>query len=139
MDYNYEEMARNGHNAFSRNDFETCLSMVADDVMVISHGLGVTFNGKEGFAAFLSGHKAAFPDMVLNHTNILSKGNCVAVEFTADGTNTGILHTPMGDIPPSGRPVSLAISEFWVFEGDKIKTIHNYSNSADLMRQIGAM
>lgn len=139
MDYNYEEMTRIAHSAFSRNDFETCLSMVADDVIVISHGLGVTFNDKEGFAAFLSGHKSAFPDMVLHHTNILSKGNRVAVEFTANGTNTGIMHTPMGDIPPSGRSVSLAVCEFWVFEGDKVKSIHNYTDSADLMRQIGVM
>ena len=127
------------HQTFSDNQFEETLAMAADDVQIVAHAFGLTFNGKPEFMAFMQGFKSAFPDMRLHYQNILVNENRVAVEFTATGTHTGPLQTPAGDIPPSGKKVTLNVSEFLEWENGKLKSIHNYQDAGSLLRQIGAM
>jgi steroid delta-isomerase-like uncharacterized protein len=140
MANNNEQLTRDLHGYFSQNQFEKCLEMASDDIKINAYAIGMTFNGKDQFMGFMQGFKSAFPDMVINHTNILSSGNKVAVEFTAKGTHTGTLHTPGGDIPATGKPISLNVSEFYEWDDNgKLKSFSNYQDIATLLRQIGAM
>ncbi len=116
------------------------MEMASEDVKVTAYAVGMTFNGKDEFKAFMEGFKNAIPDMAINHTNIISNGNNVAVEFTVTGTQTGALQTPNGAIPPSGKSINLNVAEFieWDKNG-KFKNISNYQDIGNLLRQIGAM
>lgn len=139
MKSSLEQLTQQLHDSFSNNQFDQTLAMAADDVQVVAHALGMTFNGKQEFMAFMQGFKSAFPDMQIQYQNIVSNGNRVAVEFTATGTHTGPLQTPAGAIPPSGKTVNLQVSEFLQWENGKLRSIHNYQDAGNLMRQIGAM
>ncbi len=127
------------HNNFSANNLDSCLELAAENVQVITHAFGMTFNGREEFRNFMQGFKQAFPDMKLKHENIVSNGNKVAVEMTATGTHTGPLQTPAGVIPATGKEIELKVSEFFEWENGKFTKITNYQDAGSLMRQIGVM
>lgn len=132
---NNEQLTREIHNYFSNNEFDKCLNMAADDVQVTAYAIGTVFNGKEQFMGFMQ----AFPDLVIHHTNILSNGSRVAVEFQGQGTHTGDLQTPMGAIAASGKVVNFNVAEFMIWENGKLKSIANYQDAATMLRQIGAL
>jgi steroid delta-isomerase-like uncharacterized protein len=113
--------------------------MAADDVVVEAYAFGATFRGKAEFSQFMQGFKMAFPDLRLHHDNVVSNDHFVAVEFTATGTHTGDLHTPAGVVPATGKSVSLKVAEILKLENGKLKSIHNYQDSASLMRQLGLL
>ncbi len=139
MKNSIETLVKDLHDSFSNNNFEKTLSMAADDVVVEAYALGATFKGKEEFNQFMQGFKMAFPDMRIKYDSVVSNDNTVAVEFTATGTHTGNLHTPAGVVPPTGKSVSLKVAEVQTWENDKLKSIHNYQDSASLMRQLGLL
>lgn len=139
MENSIEKLVRDLHDSFSNNEFEKTLAMAADDVVVEAYALGATFRGKDEFMQFMQGFKMAFPDMRLRHDSFICNGHKVAVEFTATGTHTGDLHTPAGVVPPTGKSVSLTVSEFQTWENGKVKSIHNYQDSGSLMRQLGLL
>lgn len=139
METSIEKLTAELHETFSKNQFDKTLEFVADDIIAESYALGATFKGKDAFMQFMMGFKSAFPDMQLQHNNLIINGNRVAVEFTAQGTHTGDLQTPNGVIPATGKPVHLMVSEFMTWEGGKLKSLHNYQDVATLLRQIGVM
>lgn len=134
---NYERLTMDMHNLFSNGHFDDVLAYAADDVTVDAVALGTVFEGKEGFRSFMGGFKQGFPDMRLKHTNVFCSGTEVAAEFIAEGTHTGVLPTPKGDVPPTGKTISVKVSEHWVWSDRKIKSIHNYADMASLLQQIG--
>ena len=139
MENQNEQLSHQLHESFSKNQFDKCLDMATDNIQVVAHPFGMTFNGKNEFMGFMQGFKTAFPDMEIKHTNIISNGKNVAVEFTAQGTHNGPLQTPAGAIPPTGKPVTFTVAEFMVWENGKLQSLHNYQDAGSIMRQIGAM
>ena len=128
------------HDLFSANKFEDVVNLVADNIQVINNATGQTFNGKDEFRNFMSGFKTAFPDLVIKHTNVFAGSDgYVALEFEADGTQTGPLAGPGGTIPPTGKKVKFIVCEIHQVVNGKIVSIHNYQDSGSLMRQLGLM
>lgn len=130
--------SKKAHELFSANKFDEVVDLAAENIQVINYGTGQTFNGKAEFRTFMSGFKTAFPDLVIRHTNVFEGGDgYVALEFEADGTHTGPLAGPQGEIPPTGKTVKFTVCEVHRFENGKIAFIHNYQDSGALMRQLG--
>ena len=127
------------HDNFSKNQFDTYVELAAENVQIVAHAFGLTFNGRNEFRGFMQGFKQAFPDMTISHDNVLADGSKVAVEFTARGTHTGPLQTPAGDIPASGKKVVLDVVEVYEWHNGKFTKMANYQDSGSLMRQIGAI
>lgn len=138
MENHLEQLTRKLHDTFSNDQFDETMELVSDNIQVVAHAFGMTLNNKDGFAGFMRSFKTAFPDLKINHANIVSNGARVAVEFTAQGTHKGILQTPAGVIPPTGKPVIFTVAEFMVWENGKLTSLHNYQDAGSMMRQIGA-
>ena len=139
MEFQYEKLTKAIHDHFSANELDHCVEMAAEDVQVVAHAFGLTFNGRNEFRDFMQGFKQAFPDLRIEHQNIVNHDGRVAVEFTAYGTHTGPLETPAGTIPPSGNEVVLNVAEFYEWENGQFRKMSNYQDAGSLMRQIGAM
>jgi steroid delta-isomerase-like uncharacterized protein len=139
MENQNEQLTCKLHETFSNDQFDQTLQLASDDVEVHAYAFGQTFKNKEGFANFMQGFKTAFPDIKIQHKTIVSSGNHVAVEFTAQGTHTGPLQTPSGAIPPTGKPVTITVSEFMKWENGKLMSLHNYQDAGSIMRQIGVL
>ncbi|MEO6190774.1 MAG: ester cyclase [Saprospiraceae bacterium] len=134
-----EQLTRDLHDSFSNNQFDKTMELVSDNVHVNAFAFGMSFNSKQGFGDFMQTFKSAFPDITIKHTNIVSNGNMVAVEFTARGTHNGPLQTPAGAIPPTGKTVDFNVAEFYIWENGKVVSMNNYQDAGSIMRQIGVM
>ncbi|GAA1747321.1 ester cyclase [Kocuria aegyptia] len=61
----------------------------------------------------------AFPDTVLQVEEVLVDGDKVVTRWVCAGTHTGLLAPPAGEIPPTGRRVSIptAVVSRWGEDG----------------------
>ncbi len=134
-----EQLTKELHATFSNDQMDRTLELASEDVVIKAHAFGMTFHKKDGFKGFMQSFKTAFPDIVINHKNIVSSGNQVAVEFIAEGTHNGPLQTPAGEIPPTGKRVIFTVAEFLEWENGKLKSLHNYQDAGSILKQIGLM
>ena len=68
---------------------------------------GMTGQGKAACAQFFADWWDAFPDARVDVRGVHIAGDIVTEEGTFTGTHHGTLHSPAGDIPPTGRPVAV--------------------------------
>jgi steroid delta-isomerase-like uncharacterized protein len=134
---NNVETARAMYDAFSRGDLDAAAEQAADDVEVSFVPTGQLFRGRAGFVDFMRGHRAAFPDIRIEVTNQIAAGDDLVNEFVAHGTHTGPLATPTGDIPPTGRSVTISVCEVQRYRDGKLISIHNYQDLASVLQQLG--
>ena len=100
------EAFKKGTDAFNAHDIDGFASVLADDVVYQAPG-GVSGQGKAACARFFAGWFGAFPDAHVEVHRVHMTGDVVVEEGTFTGTHHGILHTPAGDIPPTGRRVAV--------------------------------
>jgi predicted ester cyclase len=91
--------------------------------------------GLEGFKAFFTMVRAAFPDLHCTVENVLAEGDLVAGHLTVRGTHQGEF---MG-IAPTGREVTWTETHVGRFENGKL--VEHWGNIDDLgmMQQLGVM
>jgi steroid delta-isomerase-like uncharacterized protein len=130
-------LARHIYELFSLGKCDDVLEYATDDVELILYPFGQTFHGKDGFRQFMSGFTTAFPDIAITVTNQVADETQVATEFTATGTHDGMLATPGGDVPPTGRRVEFVVCEVWTMRDGQVSSLRNYQDAAALMRQLG--
>ena len=95
----------------------------ADAEMVAPGG---QFAGRDQVLGFLGAFWEAFPDGRLEMVRSIGEGSSVAAEGVFSGTHTGILRTPNGDVPPSGKPVKLRWMAMYEVSGDELISEHLY-------------
>ncbi len=88
---------------------------------------------------YLQGPQGAFPDITLQHTNIVEQGDQVVVEFVATGTHLGPLMTPNGEIEATGKPVTLHVVEIHTWKDGKLVNLVQYQDPTSPLRQIGVL
>lgn len=59
------------------------------------------------------------------------------MEATITGTHSGILASPAGNIPPTGRSVSVPFANVLEVRGGKTTSSTLYFDQADLVAQLG--
>jgi predicted ester cyclase len=80
--------------------------VLADDVVFCAPG-GLRGQGREACAQFFAGWFGAFPDAHVEVHALHVNGDVAVEEGTFTGTHRGALPGPAGDIPPTGRPVTV--------------------------------
>ncbi|MEZ4705850.1 MAG: nuclear transport factor 2 family protein [Caldilineaceae bacterium] len=127
------------HQRFSDNDLEGAAQLADQNIKMIGYGLGLDLEGREQFLQFMQARKRAFPDIRVEHTNLVVQGDQVVVEFVATGTHTGPLMTPNGEIAPTGKPVTLHVVEIHTWKDGKLVNIVQYQDPTSVLRQNGVM
>ena len=79
----------------------------------------------------------AFPDGMAVVDRVIASGAHVVVEYTGRGTHTGTLSTSMGDIPATGRSVTLQMCDVLEFENGKVRSQRSYFDTGSMMAQLG--
>ena len=72
--------------------------LVSENCEAVNAPTGGIRRGKDGFKQRLLTWSTAFPDSSNEITNVIATNDQAAVEFIARGTQSGVLHTPKGDI-----------------------------------------
>src|SRR5262245_27852075 len=106
MTMTVREAFERGTETFNAHDLDGFRDVLAEDVVFEAPG-GARGQGKAACAAFFGSWFGAFPDAHVDVHDLHVVGDVAIEEGTFTGTHDGVLHTPTGDIPPIGRPVSI--------------------------------
>jgi predicted ester cyclase len=107
---------------------------VTDDAEFVSP-LG-RMDGKEAIREFVAGMHASFSDWK-HDVSIEAAGDLVVIEGKWNGTHSGPMPTPQGEIPPSGIRASVPFAGIARVSGDRLASVHNYFDTAGMMAQLG--
>lgn len=124
--------------AFNAHDIDEFAGTLADDVVFHAPG-GISGEGKEACAQFFAGWLGGFPDAHVEVHAVHITGDVAVEEGTFTGTHDGVLHTPAGDIPPTGRGVTAGYIEVHRFRDGKSIYSNLMYDQLELLEQLGLM
>jgi predicted ester cyclase len=119
------------------NDHDSAAEPWAADAELLAPGGHA--NGRDEVIGFLGVFHEAFPDLRLEIKRLLTDGSSAAAEGTIAGTHNGVLHTPNGDVAPTGRAVELRWAAVYVTDGDTLKSEHLFFDQMDFLGQLGLL
>ena len=122
--------------AFNEGDWDAFRDQIADDVVYVESGTGRRIEGAESYIALCQGWRRALPDVRGVVLRELADGPVTAQEVAWSGTHDGPLPTPNGDIPATGRPVSLEATLWVEVRDDAVAEVHHHLDVMALMAQI---
>jgi predicted ester cyclase len=95
-----------GTETFNAHDIDGFSEVLAEDATFRAPG-GMGGQGKAACAEFYRGWFEAFPDAHVEVNQVYIVDDVAVEEGTFTGTHDGVLRSPMGDIPPTGRSVAV--------------------------------
>lgn len=125
-----------GTDAFNAHDIGEFASVLADDVVFRAPG-GISGGGKEACAQFFAGWFGAFPDAHVEVHAVHITGDVAVEEGTFTGTHNGVLHSPAGDVPPTGRRVAADYIQVLRFRDGKNISFNLMYDQLQLLEQLG--
>jgi steroid delta-isomerase-like uncharacterized protein len=133
---------RKGYDAFNARQADPHWLNYADEDMaedgeVVDIPSGMIFHGPDGLKQFLLGLSTAFPDCRVEVTNVFATPDQAVVEFIGRGTHNGVLHSPAGEIPPTGRSFELRFCDVYQLRNGKISRHASYYDALGFMQQLG--
>jgi steroid delta-isomerase-like uncharacterized protein len=131
------DLARRLHEAWNDRNFDEIAEATAPDSTITIVGSGDTFEGADGSRAYNTMWADAFPDGKVTVDRVIASGDHVVVEFTGRGTHTGTLVTSMGEIPATGRSLTLQLCDVMEFKDGKVRSQTTYFDSGSMMAQLG--
>lgn len=123
---------------FNDHDEAGIRALYADDAVFEAPG-DAHLEGPDACTEYVMVWQRAFPDSKLIVTNETIAGDTAVHEFTFEGTHTGTLSGPGGDIPATGRSLSGRGVEIIEVADGKIVSFHLYYDQVDVMTQLGLM
>jgi ketosteroid isomerase-like protein len=100
------EAFERGTDTFNAHDLDGFGEVLADDVVFQAPG-GIRGEGRQRCVEFYRSWLSSFPDAHVEVQSVHFIDDVAVEEGTFSGTHSGTLHTPTGDIPPTGRAVSV--------------------------------
>lgn len=133
---NTEVVARAYFDAVARRDvpaMAACWEPGSKDVL---HGVA-ELSVPAGLESWFGALFAAFPDFSFEVLDVLASGEKAAVRWRATGTFNG--NAKFEGLSPNGKSVAVEGTDVLTVRGGKV--VHNdaYTNSVELLRQLGAL
>jgi predicted ester cyclase len=130
------EAFERGTGTFNAHDLDGFASVLADDVVFQAPG-GMRGQGKPACVEFYGGWLAAFPDgrVEVDHVHFID--DIAVEEGTFSGTHNGVLHTPTGDIPPTGRAVRVEYIQTLRFRDGEHVSFNLAFDRLQMLEQLG--
>jgi ketosteroid isomerase-like protein len=122
--------------AFNAHDIEGFADLIADDAVYRASG-GMSGAGKQECAEFFSAWISAFPDARVAVRDLYICGDVAVEEGTFAGTHEGVLHTPVGDIQPTGHRVMIDYMQAIRVRDGKQATFDLIYDRLQLLEQLG--
>ncbi len=129
-------IARRIYEAFNRRAIAEVADHIADDAEIVLVPMARRYYGPSGYEALVRETIAGFSDVMVSLTNQVVTDNQVANELVIRGTHDGIVVTPDGVFPPTGRTVEYAAAEIVRLRGDKVTDVYSYFDAGTIVRQL---
>ena len=130
------EAFERGTDTFNAHDIDGFAEVLADDVVFQAPG-GMRGQGKPGCVEFYGSWLSAFPDGHVEVHDVHLIDDVAVEEGTFSGTHNGVLHTPTGDIPPTGGAVSLDYIQVLRFRDGKHVSFNLMFDRLLMLEQLG--
>jgi steroid delta-isomerase-like uncharacterized protein len=130
------EAFEKGTDTFNAHDIDAFAEVLADDVVFVAPG-GMRGEGKAACAEFYGSWFGAFPDAHVEVHDVHILGDVAVEEGTFTGTQNGVLHGATGDIPPTGRSVSLEYINLLRFRDGKHVSFNLMFDRLLMLEQLG--
>ena len=130
------EAFERGTDTFNAHDIDGFAKVLADDVVFQAPG-GMRGEGKPACVEFYGSWMTAFPDAHVEMHGIHILDDIAVEEGTFTGTHHGVLRTPTGDIPPTGRSVSLDYIQVLRFRDGKHVSFNLMFDRLLMLEQLG--
>jgi steroid delta-isomerase-like uncharacterized protein len=134
-----EQIARKAIDCINAHDLGAYGELHSDDFELTDTATGETFRGPDGSRKNMQGWFTPFPDANVEIVNLVAGDDWVAIEAVGRGTHTGPLATPGGDVPPTGKSITLPFCSTIRISDGKIVAGRDYYNLAAVMMQLGLM
>ena len=136
-----EEEAKAIHDLYveARNTVNLDLldEILKEDIVVHDSGYPEDLVGLDALKEYYSHTHKAFPDLHATIDEIIVKGDKIICVWTFSGTNTGSLHTALGDMPATGNKVQFSGVVIDRVEEGKMVEEWVYFNVLHLLQQLG--
>lgn len=132
-----ERIVRIFHESWDRREPERGAAVIAEDCQFEDVARAEVLAGRAGYLRDYHRWREAFPDGEVKIVNVIARDNWAVVEFVNRGTQTGTLHSSLGDFPPTGKRMEarycsvMRVADGMVVEG------RDYYDSASIARQLG--
>jgi len=133
------QIARSLYDNWNERQFDKTAELMAADGQIVLVGSDTRFRGPSGAIEFSQMWADGFPDGRVKIDNVVAAGDHVVVQYTGKGTHTGALRSPAGEIPATGRSVTLDLCDVQEIRDGKIRSVQSYFDSASMLMQLGVM
>ena len=138
MNMSIDDIARQFYESFNdRNIEEIANQYIHEDCVSIDGPTGIESYGPEGSIESAHMWMTAFPDGKIKILETSVSGNMVTTIFRAQGTFTGEMMSPDGNIPGTGKMLDLEFEDVLEFEDGMIVRNETHYNINDMMSQLG--
>ena len=128
-----EQKFRRLVDAFNRGEQENVIREIVSPDFKVTNALPGAPSDREGWIATASAFHAAFPDIRVTITEIVSDGDHLAVHESVTGTHTG---DGIG-LPPTGKTATVEAAHFVTFADGKIVERKTMTDMMSLFVQLG--
>ena len=130
------EAFERGTETFKAHDIEGFAEAISDNVTFEAPG-GLRGEGKAACVEFFGSWFSAFPDAHVDVHHLHIVDDVAVEEGTFTGTQLGVLHGPTGDVPPTGRAVSVGYIQVLRFQNGKHVSFNLMFDRLQLLEQLG--
>lgn len=124
------------YDNFNNNNIERSLKYISPGIVLTNIPMNMTVNGIEGFKQAMNLWKKPFSDAKATIIHRTANDDYVITEFTGTGTHDGVLESPMGNIPPTGKNINILFCEVMKIENGKAVNSRLYFDTASIMQQL---
>ncbi len=126
------------YDTLNRRDWAAYEALFAPDCVISAPG-SFEGTGVEAVRAFDRVWADAATDFRVETKRQFAAGGQVASENVAHATHTGVLRTPSGEIPPTGRTLAGPYVGIFTVRAGKIASQTIYFDQVGLMTQLGVL
>jgi ketosteroid isomerase-like protein len=125
-----------GVETWNAHDRAAWTGLFSPDATLSAPG-GMTGSGPDTTELFYSIWQDAFPDCAVRNTKIVAEGDQTVLEGTFEGTQSGPLRGPGGEIGATGKRVSIPFVGMGTVRDGLFTSFRLYFDQLGLLQQLG--
>jgi steroid delta-isomerase-like uncharacterized protein len=120
--------------AFNAHNIEAHLANDAPDIEWVQPG--ATANGREAVRRLQEALWEALPDARITPVTQIENEDVAITEATLEGTHTGVLRSPAGDVPPTGNKLAMPFVTVQRVRHGLVASEHLYFDQLEFSSQL---
>jgi steroid delta-isomerase-like uncharacterized protein len=123
--------------AFSEKNWDKAKASLTRNYHYDEVATGREVDGVDKTIDIWKGWAKAFPDSKASIHDAFVSGDTVVVELSWQGTHSGPLSIPSGEVAPTGKKIDVHAVQVQKIKDGKVESTRHYFDMATLMSQLG--